>query len=235
MKIAEICNTCHHRHDIDFNPKSAEGFARFRQERSDWMTKHAFHDVDFKWPQRSDKLDRIHDDWMNYLHNADVKITYAASADYTITLTSLASSATFVAGRESTAINNTSNKYLDYLVGGKITTGTTPTDAKSIRIYLYAAVNDTPLYPDVLDGTDSDETITSVDILNSAIRLAASTSTNNTSDRVYWFAAFSVASFFGGVNPIYHGLFVVHDTAVNLNATGSNQKLAQTGVYATVI
>lgn len=229
MKITALCHTCRHQHAIEFDPVKGPGSAF-----SDWLVKHPEHLIDFEWAGRSPKLEYPKDDFQDFVHNADVKIAYAASADYTITLASLGSSATFVAGRESTAIDNTTNKYLDYLVGGKITTGTSPTTAKSIRIYLYAAVNDTPLYPDVLDGTDSAETITSVDILNSAIRLAASTSTNDTSDRVYWFAPFSVASFYGGICPGFHGLFVSHDTGQALNATGSNQKLSMTPVFATV-
>jgi hypothetical protein len=165
---------------------------------------------------------------------ADVKTAYGASAALTITLASLATSAGLTAGRESTAIDNTSNKYLDAIVGGKITTGTSPTTAKSILVYVYGSLNDTPLYPDVIDGTDSDETITSADIRNAALILAASITTDATSDRTYWIRAFSVANCFGGVMPKFWGVFVTHDTAVNLNSTGSNHALYYTGIYETV-
>jgi hypothetical protein len=165
---------------------------------------------------------------------ADVKTAYAASAAFTITLASLATSATRIAGRESTAVDNTSNLYLDYLVGGKVTTGTTPTDAKQIDLWVYCSYNDTPLYPDVLDGTDSDESFTSAGVLAGACVLAASVSTNNTSDRTYWFAPFSVASLFGGHMPKFFGIFVTHDTGVNLNSTGSNQAFYYTGIYEVV-
>jgi len=165
---------------------------------------------------------------------ADVKIAYASSAAMTITLASLASSSTRVAGRESTAINNTSNKYLDYLVAGKVTTGTSPTDARQIDVWVYASYEDTPTYPDVFDGTDSDETATSAGVLAGGLVLAASISTNNTSDRTYWIAPFSVAALFGGRMPKYFGVFVTHDTGVALNATGGNHAFWQTGVYETV-
>jgi hypothetical protein len=165
---------------------------------------------------------------------SDVKIAYAASAAITITLASLATSSTRVAGRESTAINNTSNKYLDYLVAGKVTTGTSPTDAKQIDIWVYASFEDSPTYPDVLDGTDSDETMTSAGVLAGACVLAASISTNNTSDRTYWIAPFSVAALFGGRMPKHFGIFVTHDTGVNLNSTGSNHAFWQTGIFETV-
>jgi hypothetical protein len=165
---------------------------------------------------------------------ADVKIAYGSSAAMTITLASLATSSTRVAGRESTAINNTSNKYLDYLVAGKVTTGTSPTDAKQIDVWVYASFEDTPTYPDVFDGTDSDETATSAGVLAGALVLAASISTNNTSDRTYWVVPFSVASLFGGRCPKYFGVFVTHDTGVNLNSTGGNQAFWTTPVYETV-
>jgi hypothetical protein len=164
---------------------------------------------------------------------ASVKIEYASSAALTITLASLATSATFVAGRESTAVDNTSNKYLDYLLGGKITTGTTPTDAKEIRVYVAGLVEDAT-YPDVLDGTDSDETITSTQIRDAALKPAAFIATNNTSDRTYWFGPISVASLFGGSIPKKFVVWVTHNTGVNFNSTGGNHAIYVTGVYETV-
>ena len=38
---------------------------------------------------------------------------------------------------------------------------------------------------------------------------------------------------FGGVVPKNHGLFVTHDTAVNLNSTAGNHSFSYTGVYGT--
>lgn len=165
---------------------------------------------------------------------ADVKLAYASSAAFTFTLASLATSSTRVAGAESTAIDNTTNKYLDYIVSGKVTTGTSPTDAKQIDLWVYASFNDTPLYPDSIDGTDSTETITSEGIRNGALVLVKSIATNNTSDRTYWFAPFSVAALFGGRMPKFFGLFLAHDTGVNLNSTGSNHAFYHTGVYETI-
>ena len=58
---------------------------------------------------------------------ADLKLAYGTASDVTITLASLATDANLLTGRESAAIDNTSALVLDYLVSGKITTGTTPT------------------------------------------------------------------------------------------------------------
>lgn len=162
----------------------------------------------------------------------DILHEWGSSAAYTITLTGLATSSTKVAGRESTAISHTTADPLDYLVGGKITTGTSPTSAKTIDVWVYASIDDTPTYPDVFDGTDSAETVTSENVRNSALKLLASMVVDNTSDRTYWFGPTGIAQLFGGGLPKNHGLFVTHDTAVNLNATASNHALSYTPIYA---
>ena len=165
---------------------------------------------------------------------ADVKLAYAASAALTITLASLASDTNLLAGRESDAVVNTTNLYRDYILAGKITTGTSPTASRRIEIWIYGQVEDGPTYPDVFDGTDSAETVTSSDIKHAALRLAAVLATDGTSNRTYWMAPISIAALFGGVVPKRWGVFVVHDTAVNLNSTGSNHAFWATGVFDTV-
>jgi hypothetical protein len=162
---------------------------------------------------------------------SDLKLKYASPATITISLASLGTSSSRTAGQESTAIDNGTNLYVDALVSGKITTGTSPTVSKQIDIWIYAAHDETPTYPDVLDGTDSAETITSENVRNSAMRLATAIVVDATSDRTYWVAPFSVAALFGGILPRRWGLFIAHDTAVNLNATGSNHEWKFTGVH----
>lgn len=161
---------------------------------------------------------------------ATATISYATSSALTITLASLASSTGKLTGRESTAVSNTTNKYVDALVGGKITTGTSPTTGKTIEIWVYGAVNDTPTYPDVLDGTDSDETFGDDGSKFAALKLAKVINTDNTSDQTYWVAPFSVAQLFGGVMPTHWGLWVTHDTGVALNATAGNHEFKYTGI-----
>lgn len=161
---------------------------------------------------------------------ATATINYAASAALTITLASLASATSKLTGRESTAVSNTTNKYIDALVGGKITTGTTPTTGKTIEIWVYGAVNDTPTYPDVLDGTDSDETFGDDGSKFAALKLAKVINTDATSDQSYWVAPFSVAQLFGGVMPTHWGLWITHDTGVALNATAGNHEFKYTGI-----
>jgi len=162
----------------------------------------------------------------------DTKMAYAASSDLTITLASLASDTNLLAGQESTAVDNTTNLYIDYLLSGKVTTGTSPTTARVIEVWVIGIMDDAT-WPDVFDGTDSAETITNAGIKNSICRLAASIDTVATSDLAYPFGPVSVASLFGGRLPKQFVVFVTHSTAVNLNSTGGNQKISITPVYYT--
>jgi hypothetical protein len=150
-------------------------------------------------------------------------VNYSSNTTITMDLSALASSATFVAGRESSQVDNTTNKYVDVLVSGSVSVGTTPTANTSILVYVYGA--DTSLATtaiDVLDGADSAETLTNTGILN-ALRLGAAINVPAaTSDVQYFVLPFSVASLFGGVVPKFWGLFVAHNTAVNLRSNAIN-------------
>lgn len=163
----------------------------------------------------------------------DIKLVYGSAADVTITLASLATDANKLTGRESTAVDNSSNLFLDYLVSGKITAGTSPTASKSIEVWCVGSWDGTS-WPDVFDGTDSAETITSADIKPLVCRLVASMPTSNTSDRTYHFGPVSVASLFGGMCPVKFSFFVTHDTAVNLNSTAGNHQVRVQPVYENV-
>lgn len=164
---------------------------------------------------------------------ADIKVAYGTASDATITLASLASDTNLLAGRESSAIDNTSTLALDYLISGKVTAGTSPTSARSIEVWVVGSWDGTT-WPDVFDGTDSDETITSADIKASTCRLLAAMATANTSDRTYHFGPVSVAAAFGGVVPKKFVIFVVHSTGVALNATAGNHQIRLQPVYETV-
>ena len=156
---------------------------------------------------------------------ATATVNYSSNTAITMDLANLATSSTFLAGRESSQIDNTSNKFVDALVSGTVSVGTTPTANTVIGIYVYGAETSLATTPlDVLDGTDSAETLTNAGIL-AALKLGASVAVPaNTSDVQYIVLPFSVASLFGGVMPKFWGLFVSHNTAVNLrnNAVNTN-------------
>ena len=114
------------------------------------------------------------------------KIAYAASVAVfgSTDLDSLASSSTWLAGWESAVIDNTTNLYVDALLAGRFKANNTAPTAGQIQVWVGAILNDTPTYPDVLDGTGSAETITSADIRNSIMKLAAVIVTDATANRV---------------------------------------------------
>jgi hypothetical protein len=130
-------------------------------------------------------------------------------------------------------VSNTTNKYLDYAIGGVVRTGTTVT-AGTIELWAYGSRNDTPAYPDVFDGTDSAETVTSADIKRGALKLLGSIPNDTTNSRDYHFGVVSLAAAYQGIIPKNHGLFLTHSSVAALDSTGSNHVFNHTGIYAAV-
>jgi hypothetical protein len=216
-----LCHDCRHQHKV-----SLENLA------TDWL--------DWQVRHRNHRLDLIEShEWLesiaNYKHNADVKIAYGASQTITISPENVASSSTFVAGVESAVIDNTSNKYVDAMVGGLWTCGATPTANTQVLIYVGAVRDDAPTYPDVFDGTASAETLTSVGVGQGFLKLGAVINVDsNTSNRGYD-VNFSVAQLFGGIMPPKWFLFITHNTGVNSHSTAGNHIWKYTPIYYTVV
>lgn len=164
---------------------------------------------------------------------ADIKLAYAASANLTVTnLNGLAASSTHVTGWESGAIDNTTNKYLDYLISGKFTTAAAGLAAGEIRMHVVAMLDDTT-WPGGFDGTESAET-TPLDDANgtaAGVKLGAVAVTDTTASQVYYIAPFSVAQLFGGICPAKFLIFVTQSTGTTLETTGN--QVTHKGVYLT--
>jgi len=163
----------------------------------------------------------------------------AGSVTITVSPENAASSSTFVAGVESTAIVNTTNLDLDHQVAGFWTAGTTPTVNTQVQIWVVAPYSDdiagSAAWPDVFDGTSSAETVTSAGVLQGLGRLAAILNVDaTTSNRNYYCAPFSVAALFGGFLPSQYVLFITHNTGVNSNTTAGNHVWKYLRVQATV-
>ena len=163
-----------------------------------------------------------------------VKETYAASSALTITLASLASDTNLLAGRESAAWDNTSNVYLDLYVSAKITAGTSPTVSTTIEVWSVAVLDDTPTWPDAFAGADANISATSRNVLFSAAVLIRAITVDATSNRVYSLRPTSIAKLYGDFLPLKGSIWVVHNTAVALNATGGNHVVSIKPIYATV-
>lgn len=233
MIINAICNTCARQHAIDFDPIAGPGAAF-----SDWLVKHPQHDIDFVYPQRSRRDKEVSNNWMAYLHNADVKTAYGATEAMTITLASLATQSTLLTVQSSTARDNgVADKYLDFLCAGKIRTGTSPT-AGSIIVGFVGNHGDTPTWPIVDGSTKFDGTNTSVVIqvqsqFDQNCRVAAFITTDATA-RSYPWGPISLAGLYGGLVPDQFQSFVVHNTVQALSSTAGDHSILLTPVYQTV-
>ena len=164
---------------------------------------------------------------------ATTTINYTGGTAITIGLatTPLGSSSSWLTGRESNEVDNTSNKFVDALVQGKVTVGTSPVAGTQILVYVWGSdTSAASANLDVLDGVDSDETLTSAGVRDAVLRLGAVINVDaTTSNRTYWVAPFSVADLFGQM-PKYWGLFVTQNTGAALNSTAGNHAFAYTGV-----
>jgi hypothetical protein len=165
---------------------------------------------------------------------ATATVNYSSNQTITMTLANLGTSPTFVAGRECTQIDNTTNKYMDALVSGSISVGSTGMTANTVlAVYVWgsdsALSNSVPL--NTLEGSDGDRTLTNVGILN-ALRLGATVGVPaTTNNQKYIILPFSVASLFGGVMPKYWGLFVSQNTGASLyNNSVNNNSFEYVGI-----
>lgn len=153
---------------------------------------------------------------------------FGTSTAITITIASLATSSTRLVGRNGTAvdISGIATTPIDIMIGGLITTGTTPT-AGIIEVWATGSEDGTN-YAGSVPTTDAGLTMTAE--TKGLLRLVASIATNTTSNQPYIFAPVSLMSVFGGVLPRKMNFFVTHSTVAALNATGGNQFLKYTPI-----
>ena len=156
---------------------------------------------------------------------ADLKIKYGTSTAITCTLASLASSAT--GARESTAVDNTSNLYIDALVyvATKLQAGS-PANDKAVYVFAYGSEDGTN-YTD--NATGSDAAVTMRDPSN--LRLLGVIGVPDSGGLTYKGGPWSVAQIFGGIMPRKWGIVVRNYTGVALSATENDHAKTYTGVH----
>lgn len=160
---------------------------------------------------------------------ADIKTEYGTNGQViTVTLTSLADATS--AGRESTVVDNGTNKFLDVLISGKIKTQNSGSISapSAVFVYAYATTDNGTTYPDTVTGSDAAITLnnpTQLKLLGVIYTAAINTQ--------YKSAAFSLASLYGGRMPQKWGIVVVNDSGTALSATASDHVFLYQGVYAT--
>lgn len=157
------------------------------------------------------------------------KVSYGSPVTLTMTLVSLASDANLLAGRESATLDNSSALAMDYILGGKVTTGTTPTTAKQIEVWVAGSYDGTT-YSGGATGADANLTFASE---KTSLKLLTVLPTDATSNHTYEWGPFCVAQAFGGMVPQKWNVFIVHNTGVNLNSTGGNHEVKCTPINFT--
>jgi hypothetical protein len=152
--------------------------------------------------------------------------TYNGDTAITFDISSLGTSSTFVAGRNSTEIDNTSNKFVDCIVDVEGITGhasTAPTVGQVIQLFIVG--NDTSFATKtiggVIDGSDGAATLPHVSVLQSLRLVGQAAVTVATAGLVYYIQPFSVAAQFGGVMPKFWCLYLAHNHTGALAASQS--------------
>jgi len=160
---------------------------------------------------------------------ANIKTAYGSNGQaLTITLASLADSST--AGRESTAVSNTSDLFLDVLITAKIKGANSGSIVapSSAFVYAYASVDGGSEWPDTVTGTDAAITLnnpTQLKLLGAIYAAAINTT--------YKGGPWSLAALYGGRMPEKWGVVVVNDIGTALSATGGDHGVEWQGIYAT--
>lgn len=135
--------------------------------------------------------------------------TYATPATLTWGMTTPSSDANLLAGRESTAIDQGSNNYLDVLIGGHFAGPSSGAAAGRIQIFAYASWDDGTTWPGIITASDANLTLTATD--KERLRLIEVITTTTTNSDVYKWGPFSLAHVFGGTMPERWGLWGVHN------------------------
>lgn len=165
---------------------------------------------------------------------SSVKIAYAAGTAFTLTLNSLASDANLLIGRASTAVDNTTNLYEDYLISGEVKMGTTPTTGTFVEVWAYAIRGDDTNYPLSITGTDAGFTMPSLGSkVSGLVRIGNIQVDLTTTGQIFDMKSRSLAAAFGGSCPSKFGLFIVHNCGAALDATAGGTFWYK-GVYDTV-
>lgn len=147
---------------------------------------------------------------------------YGTRAALTITLASLANNAY----REATEVDNSTDKAVDGVLHGKITTGTSPTSGNAITVYVSGS-DGTTARPGNLSGSDAGVTPASEQLQWEVARYIVVDATSN---HTYEFYIGSIAALFGGVMPKKFSVIVLNGSGVALNATAGNHDIEYTPI-----
>lgn len=155
---------------------------------------------------------------------ADLKTKYGTSNQtITLTIASLANNS----ARASTALDNSTNVFLDALAQLKVKSNAAGTSSTGyVNIYAYATADGGTTYSDGATGTDAAITLTSPPNVKLIGRInVVANATTYKSDPL------SVAAAFGGVLPDHWGIIIENKSGAALDSTGGNHAAFYQGVY----
>lgn len=156
---------------------------------------------------------------------ADIKQKFGTSNQtVTITVASLANNA----ARASTAIDNSTNLFIDAELFVKVKSAAASTSSTgSVAVYAYGTSDGGTTYTEGASGTDASITLTSPTNarLVGVINVVANATT-------YTSGPFSVASAFGGTLPEKWGVILVNLSGATLDSTAGNHSVVYQGVLA---
>lgn len=150
---------------------------------------------------------------------------FSASAALTITIASLASSSTLTAARQSTTVDNTTNKYTRIKIYFAIKLGTSPTANKTINFYLIRADNNGTIHRD--GGAGASDAAFTIPPNLLPIHSIPTGSAPSTGDVLK--GSFDV--YLPGPE---WGIALVHDSGANLDSTAGNHYIRWIGSNADI-
>jgi hypothetical protein len=132
--------------------------------------------------------------------------------------------------RQSAAIDNSSDKFLDALVFLKIKSGTSVSATGVVNVYAYGSADGGTTYSDNASGSDGTITLTNPPNMRliGQINVVADATT-------YRGGPFSVAAAFGGVLPDHWGIVIENKTGAALDTTEGNHAKFYQGLAAQVV
>jgi hypothetical protein len=158
---------------------------------------------------------------------ATISMDYSAAQTVTITLGDDAAGLANGAYRQSSVVDNTTNKFIDALLGGFIRTGSVaPTVNTLIEIWVYGTYDGT----NYTAGCSASDSVYTADGEEDELRFLTSISVDTSTDTPYVFGPVSVAQAFGGVLPSKWGVVVRNGIGQALDITAADHEIKFIGV-----
>lgn len=150
----------------------------------------------------------------------EIKSKFSTPAALTISLASLSTSTSGLTGRQSTLVDNTTNRYQRVIVYVQITLGTSPTGSRAVYVRLLRSDNQgTDIITDGAGASDAALTAKNATLIG-MLEDGASPATGD---------VLKGAFVIDDPGPEW-GIHIGHDTGVNLNSTAGNHVVRYIGV-----